>query len=334
MVIDKTTGRGCAWSMASKTITEKLIADGIVGKTIYRKPRINSKSSYDLFRVIKFKHEKDVYVASQKSDGPAEEPLWTPSFVDAGIWKQAVSEFSSFERLDRSVEKYLLPKMDEYLQSISDAELVFLTRDFLIEHGVIGAPICQHSGKTYYFSENEVYSLDKKSELFPYEGRLKFHIFKIRYERCFNMNVWHKAVSQFEVGMTLKECISLFLQTKLAHNVPQELPPIERLIQYIAPPIYERVSGNSNETTFDYIRMTVGLPRYQFNSWEALKNEVKRNQHEIYKRVVQKLENDRQFKKYGIPINFLQLSNVMLLRDFSMEFIFELKEQKTNTILD
>ena len=80
--------------------------------------------------------------------------------------------------------------------------------------------------------------------------------------------------------------------------------------------------------------MTVGLPRYQFNSWEALKNEVKKNQHEIYKRVVQKLENDRQFKKYGIPINFLQLSNVMLLRDFSMEFIFELKEQKTNTILD
>lgn len=34
MVIDKTTGRGCAWSIVSKTIIRKLIADGIVGKAI------------------------------------------------------------------------------------------------------------------------------------------------------------------------------------------------------------------------------------------------------------------------------------------------------------
>ena len=32
MVIDKATGKGCAWSIASKTITKKLVAEGIVGK--------------------------------------------------------------------------------------------------------------------------------------------------------------------------------------------------------------------------------------------------------------------------------------------------------------
>ena len=47
---------------------------------------------------------------------------------------------------------------------------------------------------------------------------------------------------------------------------------------------------------------------------------------EIYQRVIQRLEEDRQFKKYGVPINFLKLSDVTLFRDFSMEFIFELKE--------
>lgn len=31
---------------------------------------------------------------------------------------------------------------------------------------------------------------------------------------------------------------------------------------------------------------------------------------------------------YGVPLNFLKLSNAILLRDFSMEFIFELKEPK------
>lgn len=139
------------------------------------------------------------------------------------------------------------------------------------------------------------------------------------------MNVWRKAVSQFEVGMTLQECISAFLKTELVHRIPQELSHVDRLVQSIAPPAYERVPGNNNKTTFDHIRMTVGLPRYQFNSWEALLNEVKKHQRGIYQRVAQRLEKDRQFKKYGIPMNFLKVSDVILRRDFSMEFIFELK---------
>lgn len=334
MVIDKTTGRGCALSMASKLVTEKLVADGIVGKPIYRKLRINSKKSYNLFRAVKFKNDEYVYVISQKEDGLTEKPLWTPSFIDAGIWKQAASRFPNSERLDQGVEKYLLPQMDQYLQSITDAELASLTRDLLMEYGVINTPICQHIGKTYYFSEDEVYTLDKKPGRFPYEGRTKFNIFKIKGETCFNMTVWSKAASRFEVGMTLNECVGIFLQTELVHNVPQELSPIDRLVQGIAPPIYERVPGNNDEATFDRIRMTVGLPRYQFHSWEALQDEVKKYQKEIFRRVVQKIETDRQFKRFGIPIGFLKLSNVMLMRDFSLEFIFELKELKNTSPLD
>ncbi len=37
MVIDKKTGKGCAWSIASKTITKRLIAEGIIGKPFARK---------------------------------------------------------------------------------------------------------------------------------------------------------------------------------------------------------------------------------------------------------------------------------------------------------
>ena len=47
-------------------------------------------------------------------------------------------------------------------------------------------------------------------------------------------------------------------------------------MQSIALPTYERIPGNNNKATFDRVRMTVGLPRYQFNSWEALQNEVKK----------------------------------------------------------
>ena len=148
------------------------------------------------------------------------------------------------------------------------------------------------------------------------------------------MVVWRKAVSQFKVGMTLKECIEIFLKTELEHRTPQELSPIDQLVQYISPPIYERVPENQDERTFDYIRMTVGLPRYQYNSWESLQDEIKKYQREIYCRVLQKLENDRYFKRYGVPINFIRGSEVILRRDFSLEFIFELKGQEINTLPD
>lgn len=317
MVIDKTTGRGCALSIVSKAITGKLIADGIVDQPIFRPPR---KSRCVVLTVVEY--EDELRVLSKKSSELANKPLWTPSFIDAEIWAQAVSRFRSYKRLDKNVENYLLPEMEDYLQSISDAELISIVRDFLVEHGIINTPISQRTGKTYYFNDIETYSLDKE-KLFPYEKRQKFNIFKIWGETCFNINVWRTAVLQFEVGMTLNECIGIFLRTELAHNVPQEPSPIDRLVQYIAPPVFERAPENSNESTFDYIRITVGLPRYQFNSWGDLKNEVKKYQHEIYERVVQKLENDSQFKKYGVPINHLRLSSVMLLRDFSVEFIFE-----------
>ena len=42
MVIDRTTGKGCALSIAAKTVTRNLIADGIIGKTIAKKERLNA----------------------------------------------------------------------------------------------------------------------------------------------------------------------------------------------------------------------------------------------------------------------------------------------------
>ena len=108
---------------------------------------------------------------------------------------------------------------------------------------------------------------------------------------------------------------------------------MDRLAQAIAPPVFEHVPGNNDESTFDRIRVTVGLPRYHFDSWKALQKEVKKYQPEIYRRVLQRLEQDRQFKRYGVPLNFLKLSNAILLRDFSMEYIFELKDLKADSPL-
>lgn len=327
MVIDKTTGRGCAWSIAAKMITQRLVADGIAGKTIAKKPR-HKRNIW--LQIIDY-GEDQIYINWDFADERAEEPLWIPSFIDLEIWERAVSKFPVDGRLDDSIAKFLLPEMDEYLQSIPDSELISMTRDFLIENDVLNRPIHQRKGKTYYFDENEVYSLDE-TKLFPIEGRMKFNVFKVQGMETafFNNGVWLKAASRFEVGMTLKECVGIFLKTKLEHRAPREPNPVDRLAQVITSPVFEREPGNMDKSTFDRIRITVGLPRYQFDSWETLRNEVKKYRHEIYQRVLQKLEVDGQFKKYGVSFNFLKLSDVTLLRDFSLELIFELKEQKTN----
>ncbi len=78
MVIDKTTGKGCAWSIVSKTVTKELIAEGIVGKLISREPLKKNSSA---LRVVDH-GEPYKYVISQRAGDSAEEPLWIPSFVD------------------------------------------------------------------------------------------------------------------------------------------------------------------------------------------------------------------------------------------------------------
>ena len=90
MVIDKTTGKGCAWRIVSKTITKRLIAEGIIGKPIARK---QTKTSYRLICVDQFRADCDVYIARLRGSGLADEVLWTPSFIERGIWERAVNRF-------------------------------------------------------------------------------------------------------------------------------------------------------------------------------------------------------------------------------------------------
>lgn len=326
MKIDKRTGRGCALSIASKTVARRLVDDGIVGKVIawkFRKYRCES------IRIAAFGTGlEDIYVVLRKGVGATEQPLWTPTFIEPAIWQQAASQFWPGERLDRCVEKYLLPEMEDYLQSLSDSTLVSMVREFLLEHGVINKPIRQCRGITYYFTEDEVYTQDAESTLFPYEKRLRFNLFEVSNETCFNSAVWTKAATHFEPGMSLRECIGVFLETKLEARPPRKPSPIDQLVQGISPPVFEREPENENTATFDRIRVSVGLPRYQFPSWEALRDEVNKHRREIYRLVLDKIESDRRFIRYGVPINFLKLSDVTLLRNYSLEFIFELREEE------
>lgn len=189
MVIDRTTGKGCALSIAAKTVTRNLIADGIIGKTIAKKER----PKRSVWLRVRDYGDDWVCIGGNIAHELTEEPLWVPSFIDERIWTQAVSKFHIDSRLDENVVEFLLPEMDEYLQNIPDSELISITRDFLIENGILDQPIRRHKGNTYYFDKSEIYSLDNKSKLFPYEGRIN-HIFTVTGidVAFFNSGVWLK----------------------------------------------------------------------------------------------------------------------------------------------
>lgn len=89
MVIDRTTGKGCALSIAAKTVTRNLIADGIIGKTIAKKER----PKRSVWLRVRDYGDDWVCIGGNIAHELTEEPLWVPSFIDERIWTQAVSKF-------------------------------------------------------------------------------------------------------------------------------------------------------------------------------------------------------------------------------------------------
>ena len=87
MVIDRTTGKGCALSIAAKTVTRNLIADGIIGKTIAKKER----PKRSVWLRVRDYGDDWVCIGGNIAHELTEEPLWVPSFIDERIWTQAAA---------------------------------------------------------------------------------------------------------------------------------------------------------------------------------------------------------------------------------------------------
>lgn len=319
---DKTTGRGCARSIAARRLTNELIADGVLNQPIARH-RLKDGSDV-VFRFDPFERY-DRVGSKWLQDRPVDEPLWVPTIVASGVWEKAAESFLPRHDLKENVECFLLPQMEEYFSAMSEKEIAAMIREFLLEQGIINIPIRQIHGDTYYFNTDEIYTQDKGSQLFPYDVKLKFDLFEVRDHSSFNMTVWAKAAKQFEFGMSLTDCIKIFLNTQLRQEPKEERSYIDRMVQYVHSPEYERVPENLNENTFDRIRVVVGLPRFMFQSWDELRAAVRENRKEIDRRVLQKIADDRRFKKFGVTVNVLRLSEVLLRRNYSLEYIFELK---------
>ena len=109
---------------------------------------------------------------------------------------------------------------------------------------------------------------------------------------------------------------------------------LDRLVQKIERPSYERTPDNRNRDTFDHIRVTVNLASANlFRDWNSFRDTVKRFLPEINKEVMARIRDDRSFQKFGVPVNVLWATSINLGRDHTLEYVFEIKKHALDAVV-
>lgn len=87
-------------------------------------------------------------------------------------------------------------------------------------------------------------------------------------------------------------------------------------------PIFIRKPENSNKKTFDYIHLSVGICGKDIDKKEWCREHIK----EIVDRMTYGLSINKSFTKYGIPTNFLRVTNAVYTKDDMLQLTYELKD--------
>ena len=186
-------------------------------------------------------------------------------------------------------------------------------------------------GKVYYFDGKGIYRSTsvqrawslKNSSVVGKNGkrRLDAIVIVMEYFDYENGSLLIKAICSLQEGDTIEK-FKQILETIEYEERPKP-SGIERFVTKIEKPVFERVPENPKTNTFDYIIVDVNI----VTDWEEDRREyIQKHRKEIFEKALQKVEGDRTFQRFGIPINFLRISTVTLKRDSVLEFILELKQ--------
>ena len=226
--------------------------------------------------------------------------------------------------------------IQEFNQNILKFEKLYKTKKFELTNTVFRI----RGGRFYFFDENEKYTCLKEKEILPsniFIGEVFVRDAKHVSYYCdlqvrqlakvldvTNLNILRKALGKLNVGDTLdilKEyCNGGIILEKT--NLPDGL---ERFVTRIQRPEFVCEPENPNKyTTFDYIHVYVGI----IEEWKTdRKKYIEEHKKEITKMVFDKIEKDRTFLKYGIPINFLKVSKITLVKRTSeIHYVLVIKD--------
>lgn len=88
----------------------------------------------------------------------------------------------------------------------------------------------------------------------------------------------------------------------------------------------EREIDNKNKNTFDFVKTELVL--YGEYNDPKIKNWIRCNHKKIIKCILKDIENNRSYKKYGIPINYLKPTVITHRHDNTLWVTFELRTKK------
>lgn len=204
-------------------------------------------------------------------------------------------------------------------------------------------------GKIFFFDENGIYQSIDENDYGYVDLCGAFHVNKnaknrkikgilmSRDDRIFVIPPsWHDvdcprddrivkmALSRMKEGDSIEQFEEYLKSCRPAPAYTYTINGIDRFICRIDRPIFYRSHDNLSPNTFDYIYVDVSI--LSENAMKERDKYLKDNISEIRKRVAEKLANSREFKKYGVPINFLRVCRTTLKRKSNvLQFVFELK---------
>ena len=102
--------------------------------------------------------------------------------------------------------------------------------------------------------------------------------------------------------------------------------------RYIGPMSIDIFSDYGRSNIFDIIKVDISIiqgerKRKEVVSW------IKDNKKVLDKKVVDYIKNNHKFKKFGIPVNFLKCTDIVLSKDYRLIYTLELKEIPNNKLL-
>lgn len=249
-------------------------------------------------------------------------PCWVPSFLTPEVWFSAVNHFRNSISLFACLSQNLLPVLDDpdslFHYLYHDRPLIFS----FLDRRILDAPIRITRDAVFQFDKAGVYQKLPRPQTVKPEKLLPWHSY---YHADINCPAWISATRLFHPGMTLTECLNLFLAVRKSPDEPSIYTSLERLVQSVSRPSFERIPENRDLHTFDRIRLEANLATYLYPSFSELSAVVRRMKPAIDQIVFHRLEQNSSFRKFGVPTNFLRVSDCFLRRDRVLEYIFELK---------
>lgn len=195
---------------------------------------------------------------------------------------------------------------------------------------LIGEVLYERDGKAYGFNyRGELVCLGESHNKFG-DDKVNVNaimdLFDLRDKNSAAFKLAKKVLLDLNIGDNLQKFNDNVIEERKRRKEKYEeehpLDSIDRFITKIATPSFERATGNMTKGTFDFIRVEVGI----ITEWhEDRLKYIKKHKDEITKRVLERIKENKRFQNFGVPINFLKVSNITLTLDSALVYVFELK---------